>query len=97
MSTPSLTDLVSKMAVAAAAIDSYIQTHNAPAPSFEASGPPGLPHAPEVAIAKLQLLELLADMTLLVQGPTESITLGPMQVSIADPVLDKLNADMRHK
>jgi hypothetical protein len=84
MSTPSLTELASKISAAAATIDTYLKDHNVPATSFETSSPPGLPHVPEVVMAKMQLLEALSDIAILTQGPAEAMTISCMLVRSGD-------------
>ena len=75
-SSGSFSELASKISVAATAIDGYLKTHNVPPPSLKEDGPMGLPNAPEVSMAKMQLLELLTDMQILTHGPMEAISLG---------------------
>jgi 6-hydroxytryprostatin B O-methyltransferase len=71
-----LSELALKIQTSAAVIDEYLKTNNLPAPSFDENAPQSLPSAPEVVAAKMELLELLIDMSLLVQGPTETLTLA---------------------
>jgi hypothetical protein len=81
MTTPSLTELAAQISSSAATIEKYLKTNNVPAPSFDENGPPSLPHAPEVAEAKMQLLQSLSDLTNLTRGPAEMLTFFPVFVS----------------
>jgi hypothetical protein len=81
MSPPgSLSDLASKISAAAASIDSYLQANKLPSTSLNADSPMALPHAPEVNMARIQLVELLTDMQILAYGPTETVAWGCIQV-----------------
>ena len=81
MSQPAtFSELAAKITAAASTIDSYLKANNAPSTSLEVDSPLGLPPAPEVAMAKMELLDLLNDMKILAHGPAETIMLGCMQV-----------------
>jgi hypothetical protein len=71
---PTLSEISLKISGATTIIDRYIKNHNLSTPSLDENGPESLPRAPEVVAAKMQLLELLSDLTLLVQGPAEAMS-----------------------
>jgi hypothetical protein len=78
-SSPSLTELASKISTAASIIDGYLTENNIPKPSFDVNGPPSLPHEPKVQVAKMQLQEALMNMKDLVFG-LEDLSTGLVPV-----------------
>lgn len=79
-SSPSLTELASKISAAVSVIDGYLTKNNIPKPSFDVNGPPALPNDPEVQIAKMQAHEALMDMNDLLLGPNDLLSSGLVPV-----------------
>jgi hypothetical protein len=79
-SSPSLTELASKISAAASVIDGNLTKNNLPKPSFDANGPPALPNDPEVQAAKMQMQEALMEMKDLLLGPSDLLTVGLVPV-----------------
>jgi len=92
--TPSLTEIASKISQAASTIETYLKTNSLPQPSFAPDAPNGLPYVPEILMAKMQLVELLSDLEILVTGPAEYLSMSCMQVRTLIYPLYPLVADM---
>jgi hypothetical protein len=88
--TATLSELAAKISVAASTIDNYLKANNVPSTSLKADSPMELPSAPEVAMARMELLDLLNDMKILAQGPAETITFGCLQVRVLSKLLSPL-------
>lgn len=80
-SDPTLNGLAAAITQAASTISSYIDEHKLPAPSFAEDGPERYPMAPEVQIARLQLMESATDLLHLAMGPESYSLMHPVFVS----------------
>lgn len=80
-SSPTLNGLAAAITKAASTISSYIDEHKLPAPSFAEDGPERYPTAPEVQLARLQLLESATDLLHLAMGPESYSLMSPVFVS----------------
>lgn len=79
---PTLKGLAATISQAANAITSYLDAHNAPAPSFTEDSPAEYPSVPKVQGPRLQLIEALSDMMFLAMGPAEFCFMKPVFVGV---------------
>jgi hypothetical protein len=68
----SLSALAGQIAASAKAIEEALKKKGAPLPSFDKDAPP-MPADPEILFAKMQLLDAVHDLRILVNGPEEYI------------------------
>ncbi|CAI6241297.1 unnamed protein product [Periconia digitata] len=82
----SLSALAAKIAATATQVEEALRKSGAPQPSFDIDAPQGLPHDPEIQLAKFQLQDALHDLSLLVQGPDDYLLnttmIGKYDVSV---------------
>lgn len=78
-----LSPLADKIKANASVIEAYLQEQGEPAPSFDITGPERFPNAPELQMARMQLLEAAMDVFILASGPGEFMTW--MAVTVSSP------------
>ena len=73
-SQPTLNSLAAKVTELSETLTRYLQENNVPAPTFAADSPTSYTNlTPEIFVTRQLLLDTLADLSYLTQGPSESI------------------------